>query len=110
MIRRIFSLPLLLGSSLLIMLAFVQGTSGSGTPGPVADKGTSRSPFTKCLPAGINLTTIVEVSRGESAKGQAAGPRKVTVEERLNSLGATCNGDNKLVDRSGKQIMFYHLI
>ncbi len=34
---------------------------------------------------------------------------KVTVEQKLNELKATCNSDNKLVDGNGKQINFYPL-
>ena len=35
---------------------------------------------------------------------------KVTVEQKLAELKASCRSDNKLVDGSGKEITFYHLI
>ena len=66
----------------------------------------SQSPLAKCLPADAKLNDVVEAS----VAGDAHGQHKVTVESKLNELKATCNGDNKLIDGSGKQVVFYHLI
>jgi len=63
----------------------------------------------KCLPADIKLSDIVEATSARYARGQASGVPKITVEDKLNELKATCSDDNKLVDGNGKQIMFYHL-
>jgi hypothetical protein len=77
--------------------------------GPVFQQGStnteaSQSSLAKCLPPDIKLSDVVD-----AANGQSAGSRNVTVEQRLNDLKATCNGDNKLVDGNGKQIVFYRL-
>jgi hypothetical protein len=68
-----------------------------------------QSPLAKCLPAGIKLSDVVEATSTGYANGQPAGLRKVTVEQKLNDLKATCNSENKLVDGNGRQIVFYHL-
>src|SRR4051812_15409480 len=104
MMNRFFSLLPLLGSALLITL-LAQETIGSGTPRPSPDEAAPQSPFSRCLPAGIRLANIVEVTSVGSAKGQSGGPHKVTVEQKLNALNATCDGNNKLLDGNGKQIV-----
>src|ERR1700676_877857 len=66
-----------------------------------APHGVSQSSFAKCLPPDIQLSDPVDSA--------IAGSAKVTVEQRLNELSATCNHDNKLADGSGREIVFYHL-
>ena len=73
---------------------------------PMTSNGILQASLAKCLPANIKLSDVVEAT---SANRRAIGVHKVTVEEKLNELKATCNGDNKLVDENGKQIVFYHL-
>lgn len=63
------------------------------------------APCAGCLPANIKLTDVVE-----AAKPGVDGTPRVTVEDRLSSLGAVCNNENKLVDRTGRPIEFVHLI
>ena len=62
-----------------------------------------------CLPADIKLDDVVEATSRGVANGEASGVKKVTVEQKLHELKATCNKGNKLVDANGKQIVFYHL-
>lgn len=69
--------------------------------------GASQASLAKCLPADIKLSDVVEAG---NALGRARGGHKITVEDKLSELKATCNGDNKLVDGNGRQIIFYHLI
>jgi hypothetical protein len=69
----------------------------------------SQPSLATCLPPNIKLSDVVEATSSGYANGQSVGLHKVTVEQRLNELKATCNSDNKLVDGNGKQIAFYHL-
>ena len=69
----------------------------------------SSSPFVKCLPAEIKPDDVVEASNARDANGRAIGLRKVTVDQKLQELNATCSAANKLVDGNGKEIVFYHL-
>ena len=71
--------------------------------------GVTQASLAKCLPVDIELSDIVEATSARYASGQASGVHKITVEDKLNELKATCSDDNKLVDGNGKQIMFYHL-
>ena len=91
------------------LCAFAQVSSGPG-PGQVLTNGeASQSPLAKCLPSDVKLSDVVEVENAGYARGQSAGLHKVTVEQKLSELKATCNGDNKLIDGNGKKIIFYHL-
>ncbi|HJT45229.1 MAG TPA: hypothetical protein VJ721_03060 [Chthoniobacterales bacterium] len=81
---------------------FGQITNQQGT----TNKEASQSAWAKCLPTDTKPNDVVEGSMAGSAIGQ----HKVTVESKLNELKATCNRDNKLVDASGTQIVFYHRI
>lgn len=83
-----------------------QTTSGQGSKPGTTNNETSQSPLAKCLPTDVKLDDVVEASIAGIANGQ----HKVTVESKLSELKATCNRDNKLIDGSGKQIVFYHLI
>jgi len=69
----------------------------------------SQSSLAACLPPNIRLSDIVEATSAGMANGQPVGLRQVTVEQRLGELKAICSSDNKLIDGSGKQIVFYHL-
>jgi hypothetical protein len=91
-----FLATVLLG--VVVLLGANAPRSGQPTPGitPVAS-----SSLSTCLPAGTKLTDVVSVSAG--------GANAITVEQTLNNLGAQCTPDNKLVDRSGKEVRFYHL-
>ena len=72
--------------------------------------GVTQAFLAKCLPADIKLSDIVEATSARYASGRASGVHKITVEDKLNELKATCSDDNKLVDGNGRQIVFYHLI
>jgi hypothetical protein len=102
-------------SLIIIILATSLPISGSyllaqATNGRAQEETTnnesSQSSLAKCLPADVKLNDVVEAS----IVGNANGQHRVTVEQKLNEFKATCNGDNKLIDGSGKQIAFYHLI
>lgn len=69
----------------------------------------TQSSLAKCLPTDIKLSDVVEATSAGYDNGQPVGLHKVTVEQKLNELKATCNSDNKLVDGNGKQIVFFHL-
>ena len=84
--------------------------TGGVTPGIASNNNQVSHPsLATCLPADIKLGDVVEATSTGYANGQPVGLHKVTVEQRLNELKATCNSDNKLVDGNGKQIVFYHL-
>jgi hypothetical protein len=85
---------------------FAQTPSGQGSQPGMINNEPSQSPLAKCLPADVKLNDVVEAS----IVGDANGQHKVTVASKLNELKATCNRDNKLIDGSGKQVVFYHRI
>ena len=78
------------------------------TAPPMTSNGMSQASLAKCLPSDIKPRDVVEATSARYASGQASGVHKITVEDKLNELKATCSDDNKLVDGNGKQIMFYH--
>lgn len=53
-----------------------------------------------CLPSGITLDTVASINIG--------GSNKITVGQKLATLGAVCN-NNQLTDAGGKPVTFYHL-
>lgn len=108
--KQLFRYMLLVGFAVLPASAFAQATDGSVTPQALTKDGAPRSPLAKCLPPGIRLTDVVEATSAGSAHGQPVESHKITVEQKLNHLKATCNAENKLVDGNGRQIVFYHLI
>ena len=59
------------------------------------------SSLSACLPDHISLTDVVSVSPG--------GANRITVQQTLDKLGASCGPNNILIDQSGKPITFYHL-
>ena len=101
---------LLLGFAVLPAPAFAQATGGSVTPQALTKEGAPPLPLAKCLPLGIKLSDVVEATNAGHANGQPVGSHKITVEQKLNDLKATCNSEYKLVDGNGRQIVFYHLI
>lgn len=107
---KLFRLMLLLGLAVLPASAFAQAPGGSVTPQVLTKDGTPPLPLAKCLPAGIKLSNVVEATNAGYANGQPVGSHKLTVEQKLKDLKATCNSENKLVDGNGRQIVFYHLI
>ena len=69
----------------------------------------SQTSLAACLPSDIKLSDVVEATSAGVANGQPVELHKVTVEQRLRELKATCSSDKKLIDNSGKQIVFYRL-
>jgi hypothetical protein len=106
--KTLFRFVLLINFAVLPASAFAQATGGSVTQ-TLTNDGAPQSPLAKCLPAGIKLSDVVEATSAGYANGQPAGVHKITVEQKLNDLKATCNSENKLVDGNGRQIVFYHL-
>jgi hypothetical protein len=106
--KKIFRLLLLVNLTVLPATTYAQASGGSVTQ-TLPNDSAPQLPLAKCLPAGIKLSDVVEATIAGYANGQPVESHKVTVEEKLNSLKATCNSDNKLVDGNGKQIVFYHL-
>ncbi len=86
------------------LFVFAQATGQA-----VTNNGVSQPSLSKCLPTDVKLIDVVDATITGYANGQPVGLHKVTVEQKLNELKATCNSDNKLVDGNGKQIVFYHL-
>lgn len=64
--------------------------------------------LSQCLPSGIKLDDVVSADISGYSNGQPVGLHKVTVEQKLTELNASCN-NGKLVDSVGKEITFYHL-
>ncbi len=102
----VITVALTSGLTVLGFYLFAQTTSGQGSRPAMTNNEPSQSPLAKCLPADVKLNDVVEAS----IAGYDHGQHKVTVESKLNELKATCDHDNKLVDASGKQVVFYHLI
>jgi len=59
------------------------------------------SDVSSCLPNGVSNDTVVSIDMG--------GSNKVTVEQKLATLKASCS-NNQLVDGNKKPITFYNLI
>ena len=91
------------------MYVYAQATGGPIAQPASTNKAVSQPSLAKCLPANIKLSDVVAATNRGYAKGQAIEVDKVTVEQTLSELKATCNSDNKLVDGKGRQIVFYHL-
>jgi hypothetical protein len=102
-----FILVISLGASPICLFAQAAGEPVTGQT--FTNDGISQSSLAKCLPADIKLSDVVDATSTGYANGIPVGLHKVTVEQTLNELKATCNSDNKLVDGNGKQIIFYHL-
>jgi hypothetical protein len=107
--KRSFRSILLISLAVSPMCLFAQAAGEPVTGQTFTNDEISQSSLAKCLPADIKLNDVVEATSTGYANGQPVGLHKVTVEQKLNELKATCNSDNKLVDGNGKQIIFYHL-
>jgi hypothetical protein len=107
--KRSFRSILLISLAVSPICLFAQAAGGPVTGQMFTNDEISQSSLAKCLPADIKLKDVVEATSTGYANGQPVGLHKVTVEQKLNELKATCNSDNKLVDGNGKQIIFYHL-
>src|ERR1700676_3944409 len=77
---------------------YAQASGGPVTTQTPTNNGVSQSSPAKCLPAEIKLSDVVDATNAGYANGQPVGLHKVTVEQKLNELKATCNSDNKLID------------
>ena len=91
------------------MYVYAQTTGGLITQPGSTNSAVLQPSLAKCLPADIKLNDVVVATSSGYAKGQAVEVHRVTVEQTLTELKATCNSDNKLVDGKGRQIVFYHL-
>jgi hypothetical protein len=107
--KRSFRFISLINLTVLPICLFAQAAGGPVTGQTLTNNEVWQSSLAKCLPADIKLSDIVDATSTEYANGQPVGLHKVTVEQKLNELKATCNSDSKLVDGNGKQIIFYHL-
>ena len=86
-----------------LMLAVFIAASGGGNA-------MHEVPFSACLPADVTLDDIVDARLvGPSSGDRPPVVEKVTVEEKLTALQASCR-DGKLVDGSGREIRFYRLV
>jgi hypothetical protein len=95
--RRRRSRMMLPGSSLIV--SFLIGSS-LFTAAP--------SRFQRCLPEGTKLTGVVSATIANPGAGPASS-KKTTVEQKLLELKARCK-KGKLVDASGREILFYRLV
>ena len=107
--KRSFRFILVISLAASPICLFAQAAGGPVTGQTFTNDGISQSSLAKCLPADIKLSDVVDATSTGYANGIPVGLHKVTVEQTLNELKATCNSDNKLVDGNGKQIIFYHL-
>jgi hypothetical protein len=108
-VKRSFRFILVISLAASPICLFAQAAGGPVTGHTFTNDGISQSSLAKCLPADIKLSDVVDATSTGYANGIPVGLHKVTVEQTLNELKATCNSDNKLVDGNGKQIIFYHL-
>jgi len=108
-VKRSFRFILVISLAASPICLFAQAAGESVTGQTFTNDGISQSSLAKCLPADIKLSDVVDATSTGYANGIPVGLHKVTVEQTLNELKATCNSDNKLVDGNGKQIIFYHL-
>lgn len=107
--KRSFRFILVISLAASPICLFAQAAGGPVTGQTFTNDGISQSSLAKCLPADIKLSDVVDATSTGYANGKPVGLHKVTVEQTLNELKATCNSDNKLVHGNGKQIIFYHL-
>jgi hypothetical protein len=79
------------------------GSTGTVTPG------TTYAPASTCLPAGIKMTDVVSATTTGYANGQPIGLVRITVQQKLNELGAGCSNGKLISATTGKEITFYNL-
>ena len=108
--KRFFQFRLLFSLAVSPLFVFAQAAGEPAGGQATTNNGGSQSSLVKCLPTDIKLNDVVEATSSGYANGQPVGSQKITVEQKLNELKATCSGDNNLVDGNGRQISFYHLI
>ena len=89
---------------ILLVSCAVIITGGDTRAGDVA-----ANTWAGCLPAGVKPGDAVEIERTAGPRSEAATV-KLTVEKKLDELRAHCDGENHLVDGTGRPIAFYHLI
>ncbi len=65
--------------------------------------------MSNCLPSDVKLIDIVSADVISYSVSSGYTIKKVTVEQKLTGLHASCNTNGKLVDNTGKEIIFYHL-
>jgi hypothetical protein len=108
-IERLFRFILVLNLGIPPLCVVAQATAGPTPQQTLTSNEVSRALFAKCLPADIKLSDVVDATTARDPNGHPVGLHKVTVEQKLDELKAGCNGKNKLVDGSGREIIFYHL-
>ncbi len=67
------------------------------------------SNWSRCLPHDIKPTDIVSAELISFSQSNGYNVKKVTVEQKLTELKASCSASGKLVDGKGREIRFYHL-
>ena len=67
------------------------------------------SNWSSCLPPDIKLTDIVSAELISFSLSNGYTVKKVTVEQKLTELKASCSASGKLVDGTGREIYFFHL-
>jgi len=67
------------------------------------------SNLSSCLPPSIKPTDIVSAKLISFLPPNHYNVKKVTVEQKLTELKASCGASGKLVDGMGREIYFYHL-
>jgi hypothetical protein len=67
------------------------------------------SDWSGCLPADVKLTDIVSAELISFSPPNNYTVKKVTVEQKLTELKASCSTSGKLVDGTGREIYFFHL-
>jgi hypothetical protein len=101
---------LLLIAASLLLLQFASAQNKPKKKNKMSKQNVAKSiVFSKCLPSGITLETVV--STKDLGFDKATMTRKVAtidVKETLSKLGGKCVS-GKLVDKGGKEIKFYNL-
>jgi len=67
------------------------------------------SNLSRCLPPNIKPTDIVSAKLISFSPLNQYNVKKVTVEQKLTEIKASCSASGKLVDGTGREIYFYHL-
>ena len=86
--------------------ASITQTVGSISTSPTVSISTNMN---SCLPSDVKLTDIVSADVVSYSVSSGYTIKKVTVEQKLTGLHASCNINGKLVDNTRKEITFYHL-
>ena len=86
-----------------------QGNARMRRPGHLVPSPTPTSNLSSCLPPDIKPTGIVSAELISFSPPNKYNVKKVTVEQKLTELKASCSASGKLVDGMGREIYFYHL-